>query len=74
MICPKCNHPHMDVLKVFEGGKEAESRDLRCPICGYRATSITFLLPRPAVTRGKGGWAVAKLAKSGRLRPPSLED
>ncbi len=50
-------------------GEAAETRALKCPQCGFRATSIAFLVERPQrKKRGRGAVAMAQKVASGDVR------
>jgi hypothetical protein len=59
----------MRILRTFQVmGEAAETRDLRCPACGFRSTSITIMLTRPqARKRGHGAVAVRNQISAGVL-------
>lgn len=73
MDCPKCEKK-MGVLQTYMAGGNGESRNLKCPACGYRASSVTFLveLRRPS-GRKIGARALAVKIERGELRSP-LDD
>lgn len=76
MNCPACD-AKMTVTHTYMAGGRAETRNLRCPACGCRASSVTFLIERPQFVkqRGQGGrggeYLRAKILK-GEVRPPDI--
>lgn len=69
MICPKCE-AKMRVTHTFQvTGEAAQTRDHRCPDCGFRATSVTVMMPprQQRKSRGAAAWAVAQKLESGDL-------
>jgi len=71
MICPNCKDAKLGVTQVFSAGDSAESRNLVCRTCGFRATSLTFIIPRPQERRrGHAAKAMADKIKKGQIRPP----
>ena len=75
MRCKNCESK-MDVLQVYDAGDTAQTRSLQCRECGYRASSVTFLVERPqrARPRGFGAWALKKRIESGDLRSPLIDE
>lgn len=72
MKCPKCPG-RLEVRNVYRAGDSAETRDLQCPCCGFRSSSITFLVPRPQQRRrGRGGRALAIAIEEGDIEPPAV--
>lgn len=73
MKCPNCEHPHMDVTHVYSAGDRAETRNLVCSKCRFRASSITFLVDRPQ-KRKKGFAAIALADKivEGKIEEPEI--
>lgn len=64
MKCPECDS-NLSVI-VTKRGAEVESRDLLCPVCKHRATSITFLIPREnKKPRGATSRSLLPLAEEG---------
>lgn len=66
MICPtpKCGHT-LAVIRTVRG-RETESRDLICQSCGYRATSLSFLILRDDKRpRGATSRSLISLAEEG---------
>ena len=76
MNCPRCKgEVRLDVTHVFAAGDEAETRNLKCRSCGYKASSITFLVQRPQARRkGKGAWALSKQIRAGTIENPLSDD
>jgi hypothetical protein len=73
MKCPNCPEEHMCVTHVYSAGDRAESRNLRCPTCGFKSSSITFLIERPQGRKyGLGGQALASKILSGKIQKPNL--
>lgn len=71
MKCPNCDDVSLEVTHVRPAGETAEARDLWCPVCRYRASSVTFLIERPQQRKhGHGAWALAKKILSGKLARP----
>ncbi len=68
MPCPKCA-AEMRILRTLQVmGESAETRDLRCPACGFLSTSVTIMLARPqARKRGHGAVAVRNRIAAGEL-------
>lgn len=61
MKCPACKKAKLHVRQVYSAGSGAETRNLVCPACGHRASSVTFLVPREQVRdRDRSGIALAK--------------
>lgn len=68
MKCPNCEDSKLDVVRVHSAGDRGEARDLRCRECGFKSSSVTFLVPRPQEhKKGLGGHALSKAIESGRL-------
>lgn len=68
MKCPKCSDK-LHVTHVYQAGETGETRDLRCGACGFKASSVTFLVERPqAHKKGQGGMALKRRIESGKLR------
>lgn len=74
MKCPNCKDQKLQVTHVFSAGSSAETRSLRCPECGHKASSITFLVQRPQRGTGRGAWALSKQIRSGKLENPAQDD
>lgn len=71
MNCPRCKKHKLQVTHVYDAGDSAETRNLRCLGCDYRASSITFLVVREQrVAPGRGGWALSKKIRSGVIANP----
>ena len=71
MNCPNCQDTRLDVTHTFSAGDNAETRNLKCRVCGYRASSMTFLVRRPQERKkGKGGRALSLLIRSGTIINP----
>ncbi len=63
----------MSVTHVYSAGDRAETRNLRCPTCGFKSSSITFLIDRPQARKyGLGGQALASKIVSGKIQQPEL--
>jgi hypothetical protein len=60
MKCPNCDCKHMEVTHVYSAGDRAEARNLVCPKCRFRSSSVTFMVERPQ--RRKKGFAAIALA------------
>lgn len=61
MKCPACGKAKLHVRQVYSAGTHAETRNLRCPDCGHRSSSVTFLIPREQTPdRDRSGIALAK--------------
>jgi hypothetical protein len=58
MKCPNCAAPHMEITHVYQAGDRAETRNLVCPKCRFRSSSVTFMVDRPQ-NRKKGFAAIA---------------
>ena len=70
MKCPSCKKCKMHVRNVYSAGDNAETRNLVCPCCGHRASSVTFLIPREQhYDRDRSGGALAKGIRRARSHP-----
>lgn len=68
MRCPSCKKWKMHVRNVYSAGDNAETRNLVCPCCGHRASSVTFLIPREQhYDRDRSGGALAKGIRRGEV-------
>lgn len=75
MNCPNCKDQKLAVTHVFSAGENAETRNLRCFECGFKSTSVTFLVPRTQERRwGGGGYALAKRVRAGTVKNPVPSD
>jgi transcriptional regulator NrdR family protein len=73
MKCPSCSQGKLDVLNVYLATDACETRNLKCNICGFRASSVTLLVERPQnCKRGRGGHALAKKIAAGTLAVPKI--
>lgn len=71
MKCPSCDSGKLSVMRVYAAGNNAETRDLSCPECGYKASSITFLVERPqGRKRGRGSMALKRQIERGEVANP----
>ncbi|MEY5098844.1 MAG: hypothetical protein RJA36_1563 [Pseudomonadota bacterium] len=73
MKCPNCNAPHMEVTHVYAAGERAEARNLVCPKCRFKSSSVTFLVDRPQ--KRKKGFAAIALANKileGKIVEPEI--
>lgn len=76
MRCPRCQSD-LGVLRTLQATAAAETRDLKCRACGYRATSVTFLLDRPqhapvGPLGESGAHAIRSKIQRGEVRPPEV--
>ena len=67
MKCPGCDYKKLDVTHVYTAaGSNAESRDLKCRECGFKGSSVTFLLERPQEQKhGRGALALKRAIDKG---------
>lgn len=73
MKCPSCDCKHMEITHVYSAGDRAETRNLVCPVCGFKSSSITFMVDRPQ-KRKKGFAAIALADKivEGKIQAPEV--
>lgn len=60
----------MRVTHTFQvTGENAETRNHRCPACGFRATSVTVMMPprQQRKSRGAAARAVAQKIEAGEV-------
>lgn len=67
MNCPKCK-AKLEVTHTYMVSDSNESRNLRCPDCGFKASSITFL-----VVEHGGAVRLRTRLQRGEIRSP-LDD
>lgn len=69
MNCPVCETKLRVTHTVQVEGERAETRNHRCPKCGFRATSVTVLMPprKQKKSQGAAAWAVAQKLTEGEL-------
>lgn len=79
MNCPQCDEDALNVTKVFQAGERAETRNLSCRACGFKAASVTFLVleQQPLMVRKRrryrsGAFALARRIENGQIRPPDI--
>lgn len=74
MNCPNCKDRKLFVLRTLIARDDSETRDLKCLKCGFRASSVTFLVDRSTVKVGQGAAeALRKMIRQGKIKSP-LED
>lgn len=73
MPCPESGcRGSLLITHTYRAGTTAETRDLLCPVCGKRLSSVTFLVRCPAPRskrrkRGSGAAALARRVENGHL-------
>lgn len=71
MKCPNCPDEHLYITHTYSAGDQGETRNLKCMICGFRASSITFMVERPQNRKwGVGGFVLAKKILAGEIKSP----
>ena len=65
MECPKCE-TKMEVTHVFQLTGSSETRNLKCPECGYISRSITLLAPQ--LPRYVGPKKLRRMIEDGTVR------
>lgn len=78
MNCPRCDEDALSVTKVFQAGERAETRNLNCRACGFKAASVTFLVieQQPLIRKRRryrsGAFALARRIANGQIQPPDV--
>ena len=67
MNCPRCKTVKLSITHTFQAGENAETRNLKCPACGFRSTSVTLFQHDRARAR-----SVKKLIESGAATPQEV--
>lgn len=70
MKCARCQDK-LEVTHVYAAGDRAETRNLVCPTCGFKATTVTFLVDRPQHSkRGFSARGLRAKILEGKLEAP----
>lgn len=62
----------LEVTHTFPAGQHAQARDYKCPVCGLKKTSVTFIV-RDRKQTGSAK-TVAKRIELGTFRMPTNAD